>query len=466
MKSLPLSVLARIVGSGPTEGFDIRAGASVAGVSTDTRTIKNGDCFFALAGGNFDGHNYVHEAFAKGAACAVVERAVEGLGAGDGPVLKVPDTIRALGDLARAYRRMNSFKVVAITGSVGKTTTRQIVHHVLSRQFRVHQASRSFNNNIGLPLTLLGAKPDTQIIVAELGANHPGEIACLTRIAQPDVALVTNTHPAHLEGFGDLATIIREKLSIAEGLSDDGVLIVNGDIEPLVATCRRRARPFRTFGKSVTVDYRAEHITCEALHSTFTIGGTQVRLPLPGPGNVENALAAWAVCDQFGLTVGTFAQALENLSGVSMRAETMQIGSLTVLNDCYNANPASMKNALAMLHNLRPAGDTNPSRRLVFICGEMAELGSQTQVLHEELGRAVAEAGIDLLVTVGPLPQTTAQAARKTARHDLQTRSFADTLSVCNAMQEFLRKDDILLVKGSRTARLERVVEALVKDLG
>jgi UDP-N-acetylmuramoyl-tripeptide--D-alanyl-D-alanine ligase len=462
MKSLPLSVLAQIMGSGAIEGLHV----SVGGVSTDTRTIKNGDCFFALAGGNFDGHNFVHEAFAKGAACAVVERAVEGLGAGPGPVLKVANTIKALGDLARAYRRMNSFKVVAITGSVGKTTTRQIVYHVLSRHFCVHQASKSFNNNIGLPLTLLGAGPETQIIVAELGANHPGEIAYLTGIAQPDVALVTNAHPAHLEGFGDLATIIREKLSIAEGLSKDGVLIVNGDIEPLVATCRRGARPFRTFGKSAGVDYRAEHITCEALCSTFTIAGTQIRLPLPGPGNIENALAAWAVCDQFGMTVDAFAQALENLSGVSMRAETVQIGGLTVLNDCYNANPASMKNALAMLHNLRPVGDTKPSRRLVFICGEMAELGAQTQALHEELGRAVAEAGVDLLVTVGKLPQTAAQAARATARHDLQTRSFADTVSVCNHIQEFLRKDDILLVKGSRTARLERVVEALTKDFG
>ena len=299
MKSLPLSVLAQIVGSGPIEGSD----HSVAGVSTDTRTIKTGDCFFAIAGGNFDGHNYVHEAFAKGATCAVVERAVEGLGTGEQPVLKVPDTIRALGDLARAYRQVNSLKVVAITGSVGKTTTRQIVHHVLSQHFRVHQASKSFNNNIGLPLTLLGAEPDTQIVVAELGANHPGEIAYLTRIAQPDVALVTNAHPAHLEGFGDLATIVREKLSIAEGLSEDGVLIVNGDIEPLVATCRggqghsaRSAnRPPWIIGPSTSP---AKPCTARSLSAA-----RQVRLPLPGPGNVENALAAWAVCDQFGVTV-------------------------------------------------------------------------------------------------------------------------------------------------------------------
>jgi UDP-N-acetylmuramoyl-tripeptide--D-alanyl-D-alanine ligase len=462
MKSLPLSVLAQILASGPTEGFDI----GITGVSTDTRTIKKGDCFFAIAGENFDGHTYVHEAFAKGAACAVVQRPVEVAGASEKPVLKVRDTIQALGDLAREYRRMNSFKVIAITGSVGKTTTRQIVHHVLSQHFRVHQASKSFNNNIGLPLTLLAAEPRTEIVVAELGANHPGEIAYLTRIAQPNVALVTNAHPAHLEGFGDLATIIREKLSIAEGLAEAGVLLVNGDIEPLVAACRSKGRAFCTFGKSADVNYRAKHIMCEALRSTFTIAGTQVRLPLPGPGNVENTLAAWAVCDQFGVTSDAFAKALETLSGVSMRAETLRIGSLTVLNDCYNANPASMKNALAILHNLRAGDAANRTRRLVFICGEMAELGPQTQALHAELGRAVAEAGVDLLVTVGTPPQTTARIAKETARHNLQTRSFDNTLSICNHMQEFVAKDDIILVKGSRTARLERVVEQLIKDRG
>lgn len=458
MKSLPLSVLARTLGSTPAEGFDV----SITGVSTDTRTIQKGDCFFAIAGENFDGHNYVREAFAKGAACAVTQRSVEGAG----PLLKVSDVVKALGDFARAYRRMNPFKVAALTGSVGKTTTRQIVHHVLRQHFRVHQASKSFNNDIGLPLTLLGAQPETEIIVAELGANHPGEIAYLTRIAQPDVALVTNAYPAHLEGFGDLATIIREKLSIAEGLSDAGVLIVNGDIEPLVAACRDKARAFRTFGKSAGVDYRAQRIACEALHSTFTIAGTPVRVPLPGPGNVENALAAWAICAQFGVTLQAFAQAVETLAGVSMRAETLRVGSLTVLNDCYNANPASMKNALAMLHNLRAADAANRSRRLVFICGAMAELGSQTQALHADLGRAVAEAGVDLLVTVGAPPQTTARVAKETARHNLQTISFDDTLSVCNAMQEFVAPDDIILVKGSRTARLERVVERLIKDRG
>lgn len=467
MKDLPIQDLARIVGATVTGGPDIckpdTQASHVTGVSTDSRTIRPGDCFFALTGENFDGHDYVPQVLAKGAACAVVSRDVE---AGFGPILKVRDTIQALGDLARTYRRMNPFQVVAITGSVGKTTTRQIVHHVLSRRFRTHQAQKSFNNNIGLPLTLLGAPPDSEVIIAEIGANHPGEIAPLTRIAQPDIAVVTNAHPAHLEGFGDLATIVKEKLSIAEGLSDAGVFLVNGDIELLAATARSLGRPFRTFGRSPDADYRVEQIACSGTSSTFVIRGTRVHLPLSGPGNVENAVAAWAVCDQFGLTADDFARAVADLPAVSMRAETLQIGSLTVLNDCYNANPASMRNALAMLANLRSASDANRHRRLVFICGRMAELGQQTESLHEELGVAAAEAGVDLLVAVGEEPKTTARVARQTARHDLQTICFDDTQSTCEHVQEFLREDDIILVKGSRTARLERVVHQLVKDYG
>jgi UDP-N-acetylmuramoyl-tripeptide--D-alanyl-D-alanine ligase len=497
MYPIPIESLAQILGATLTdasEPAEVGAkGLSITGVSTDSRTVKPGACFFALAGERFDGHDYVAEVLRKGAACAVVSRttAAEPL---PGVVLQVRDTSTALGDLARAYRRMHPFHVVGITGSVGKTTTRQIVHHVLSQRFRVHQAQKSFNNNIGLPLTLLNARPEDEVIVAELGANHPGEIAYLTKISQPDVAVVTNAHPAHLEGFGDLATIIHEKLSIAEGLSDKGVFIVNGDIEPLVAAARNsarigledvppsnrgqslppirsggardtRRRCLRTFGTSAGVDYRAQDIACEARSSTFEIRGRRVHLPLAGPGNVENALAAWAVCDQFGVTVEEFAAALETLAGVSMRAETLQIGTLTVLNDCYNANPASMKNALAMLHNLRTNGDAD-HRRLVFICGPMAELGAQTEALHAELGAAVAEAGVDLLVTVGDPPRTTARVAREAARRDLETKCFDSTASACDHLQEFLQADDILLIKGSRTARLERVVEELIKDYG
>ncbi len=427
------------------------------GVSIDSRTTKAGDCFFAIPGENFDGHDYLCDAFAKGAVCAVVGKKFDSKELDDKCLLRVEDTVKALGDLAREYRRQAGFKVVAITGSAGKTTTRQICYHALSRRFNVHQSPKSFNNNIGLPLTLLGADAQTEIVIAELGSNHPGEISYLTRIAAPDIAVVTNVHPAHLEGFGDLQAIAREKSSISEGLTPDGVLIVNAYFEDLVDACRARDAGFVTFGKSEGADYRVSDIRLEGPISRFTIDGTEIYLALAGPGNVENALAAWAVCSQLSLTIEDFAQAVQTLSPVSMRTELLQIGTLTVLSDCYNANPASMKNALDILVNLDPTG----RRRLVFICGGMAELGEQAEQLHAELGNFVARTRIGLLLAVGKLAGITARSAELDAEHGLQTKCFADTLSACNNLPEFIKDNDIVLVKGSRTAGLETAVEKL-----
>jgi UDP-N-acetylmuramoyl-tripeptide--D-alanyl-D-alanine ligase len=400
MKEISIKALAGIIKADPAGDI----GGSITGVSTDSRTVKPGDCFFAIAGDNFDGHNYVGQAIAKGAVCAVVSRDVK-----DGPILKVVDTVRALGDFARHYRQQAGFKVVAITGSVGKTTTRQIAYHVLSQHYNVSQAPKNFNNNIGLPLTLLDADEETQIVVAELGTNYPGEIAYLTRIALPDVAVITSVYSAHLAGFGDLQTIIEEKLSISEGLQPDGVLIINGDFDQLVSTYRAKGSEparFYTFGKTdpPKADFQARNIDNTGFGSSFTIDGTKVYLPLAGLGNVDNALAAWAVCSQFGLTIEDFAKAVKTQPAVSMRTELLQIGTLTVLNDCYNANPASMKNALDILTNL----DSTGKRRLVFICGDMAELGSQTERLHAELGASIARAGVQLLIAVGKFAKVAA----------------------------------------------------------
>jgi len=451
MKEISINALARIIKADLAGD----SGDSVVGVSTDSRTVKPGDCFFAIAGDSFDGHNYVKETFAKGAVCAVVSKDVKG-----GPILKVDDTTKALGDFARHYRQQADYKVVAITGSVGKTTTRHIAYHVLSRHFRVSQAPKNFNNQIGLPLTLLDADAEDEIVVAELGANSPGEIAYLTRIALPDVVVITSVYHAHLAGFGDLQAIIKEKLSISEGLQPDGVFIINGDFDQLVSSCQAQSNKpaaFYTFGKSEGCDYQARNIDNTGFGSSFTIDGTHVYLPLVGPGNVDNALAAWAVCSQFGLTVDDFAQAVKTQPAVSMRAELLQIGTLTVLNDCYNANPASINNALDILTNLDSAG----KRRLVFICGDMAELGRQTERLHAELGPSIARAGVKLLMTVGKYAKIAAEAAKTSAEYDLQTKCLDDTLSACNNLEDYIKDYDIILVKGSRTAKLEMAVERL-----
>ena len=425
------------------------------GVSIDSRTTKAGDCFFAITGENFDGHDYVGDAFARGAVCAVVSKERQNSELADKLLLRVDDTVEALGDLAREYRRRAGFKVAAITGSAGKTTTKHICHHVLSRRFKVHQSPKSFNNNIGVPLTLLGAGADTEIVIAELGSNNPGEIANLTRIAEPDIAVVTNVHPAHLEGFGDLQTIVKEKSSIADGLKPNGILIANADFELLIDACRARNANLVTFGKSDKADYRISDIHLDGSSGSFIIDGRDVRLPLAGPGNVENALAAWVVCRQFGITVDEFAEAVATLPPVSMRTELLQIGSLTVLSDCYNANPASMKNALDILAGLDPTRQ----RRLVFICGDMAELGPQAERLHAELGAFVAGTGVELMVAVGGLAKIAAENAA--SRAAVQIKCFDDTLSACKNLRKLIKHNDIVLVKGSRRAGLETVVEKL-----
>jgi UDP-N-acetylmuramoyl-tripeptide--D-alanyl-D-alanine ligase len=457
MKEFSIKDLAEITGAELPSSCSKANTFSFTGVSTDSRTTKAGDCFIAILGDNFDGHDFVTDAFAKGAACAIASKDIGQEEYAGKYVLKVKDTVKALGELAREYRRRAGYKVVAITGSAGKTSTRQIIYHVLSKHFNVHQSPKSFNNQIGMPLTLLGSGLDVQIVIAELGSNHPGEISYLTRIAEPDIAVVTNVHPAHLEGFGDVQTIIQEKSSIAEGLKSDGVFIINGDFDQLVDTCRAKGLSFTTFGKSDGCDYQADNIYPDGTASRFTIDGTEVYLPLAGSGNVENALAAWTVCNQFGLNIGDFAEALQTLPPVSMRAEIQNIGTLTVLNDCYNANPASMKNALDILAQIDQTG----RRRRVFICGDMAELGPQTGQLHAELGKYIIQAGVQLLLTVGKLAEITATSVKAISSDNMQIKCYEDAVSISNNLHKYIKDYDIILIKGSRVAKLETVVEKL-----
>jgi len=484
MKEFSIAALAQIIkvrldaGKGRKSSIEHRASninQVFTGVSVDSRTTQAGDCFFAIPGENFDGHDYVLDAFAKGAVCAVVSK---GTRSADKPLLRVNDTVKAIGDLAREYRQQAGFKVVAITGSVGKTMTRQITYHVLSHHFRVFQSPKNYNNQIGLPLTLLSASPEHQIVIAELGSNHPGEIAYLTRIAQPDIAVVTNVYPAHLEGFGDLQAIVREKLSISEGLQPGGVLIIDTDLVKLLNGNRLNYQlpvtnnQIITSGKSDGSGYQIRDITYNGDSSSFTINcpspvgknrkSRRVYLPVLGLGNVENALAAWAVCSRFGLTIEDFARAVRTLQTVPMRAELLQIGTLTVLNDCYNANPASMKNALDILLHLDP----DKKRRLVFICGDMAELGQQTEQLHTELGASIVQAGVEVLLAVGKFAKVAAEAAKRTADYNLQAICFADAFSACNNLPKFIKDYDIILVKGSRAAKLELAVERLKQLFG
>jgi UDP-N-acetylmuramoyl-tripeptide--D-alanyl-D-alanine ligase len=454
MKQITIEKLTEIVkASGNVPGES----QSITGISTDSRTVKPGDCFFAISGENFDGHGFLADVFAKGAACAVVSKDIPDNKFPGKAILKVADTVKALGDLATWYRKTCNFKVVAVTGSAGKTTTRQIVYHVLSKHFKTHQSPKSFNNFIGLPLTLLGAETDQQIIVVELGTNHPGEIEYLTKIASPDIALVTNVYPAHLAGFGSVEKIAEEKLSIAKGLCTSGTLIINSDCQVLLDSARRLKLAFQKFSCfNDDADYYIDNFIMGPLASSFTVDKTIVEIPLPGRGNMENALAAWAVCSSLGLTAAQFAEALKSISPVAMRTEMLKLGSLIVISDCYNANPASMKNALDILANLAASRKC----RTVFICGGMAELGESEHDLHRRLGEQIAKAGVNLLITLGNLAAIAAESAKK-ASPGMETRSFAGNTDLCNNLSCLVKDSDIILVKGSRVNKLELVVEKL-----
>ncbi|MCH8193170.1 MAG: UDP-N-acetylmuramoyl-tripeptide--D-alanyl-D-alanine ligase [Planctomycetes bacterium] len=462
MNPLSLQSLANLLQARTVHPIDTSSSLICTGISTDSRTLRRGECFVALKGDRFDGHDHVEQAFARGACCALVDTSFNIKDRTGSPLVQVPNTTTALGTLARHFRQEADFRVIAITGSVGKTSTRHIIAHVLSDQFRVHQSPRNFNNHIGLPLSLLSAQPHDEMVVVELGSSAPGEISYLTHIAQPDIAVVTNVSPAHLEGLGDIASILQEKMSIAEGLRSGGRLFVNGDNSAIRDHCRKHALAATTFGISPAAQIRADRVELGAGHSTFLVQDRAIRLPLPGPGNIANALAAWAVCSSVGVEWESFAAAVKTLGPPPMRADVLSLGSLTIINDCYNASPASMENALSILGAHR-VGNTG---RRVCILGEMAELGADSQSLHEVLGQRIAEAEVDLLIAIGPLVKFTAQSASSLHAKELQIAWFDDTISACQSLTSLIQDHDVVLVKGSRSVGLEKAVETLKEMVG
>lgn len=433
-----------------------RRGGSIS-VSTDSRAVSPGDCFFAITGANYDGHSFVSQALKKGAVCAVVNRNIKLPDTDEKFLLRVDDTIQALGCLAAHFRKQCKSKVIAITGSVGKTTTRHIISHVLKSRYHVYQSPKNFNNQIGVPLTLLAAKTDDEFIIAELGTNRPGEIAYLSKIALPDFAIVTNVRPAHLEGLGSLDAITREKLSIATGLAPTGKLFINGDCRNLFDAACHSGRDFTSFGLEQTCDVHPQSFDWNHTCSEFIIDSVSINIPLGGKGNLENALAAWSVCKELGFTALQFAEAVKSLPPVDMRTHIRRFGSIEVIDDCYNANPASMKNALELLAKMA----CSEKRRAVFVCGDMGELGEHSRKYHEELAGDIVNANVPLIITVGPMSAVSASTAKSLAGYKLEIENYPDAQAAADNLHKFIKDYDIVLVKGSRSAALEKVVYKL-----
>ena len=433
----------------------------VTGVETDGRHCGQGYVYVARRGEKLDGHDFLSQALGSGAQVLVVDDELKGkeFARGSASVLRVKDSTTALGALAAAYRRSLRAKVIAVTGSVGKTTTKLLIDAVLRTRLRGKVSPKSYNNIVGVPLTIFLAEPKDDYLVVEIGTNAPGEIAALGKIAQPDIAVITHVGSAHLEGLGGIGGVLREKASLLSHLREGGVAIVNGDVEGL-ETYRRVAKLWVTFGHGEKCDLRMTSFEGGGEGVSFTVNGRwKLRVPLLGEHNAMNALAAAAVGRHMNVPEKLIAQGLASASGPAMRLAVERYGqgpqAIVVLNDCYNANPESMAAALRVLRSFPTAG------RRVAVLGDMAELGDKSPDLHRELGERVVESGADLAILIGKLSMFTAETISRHWSGERVHAILGWDDSVPEKVASLLEGGDTVLVKASRAAGFERLVAAI-----
>jgi UDP-N-acetylmuramoyl-tripeptide--D-alanyl-D-alanine ligase len=448
-----LSDVARAT-EGSLEGDDVE----VTSVSTDSRVGVPGSLFIALAGERTDGHRFVDDAFRNGAAAALVHE-----GGAAGPLVRVRSTGDALMRLAADERSRVGATVVGITGANGKTSTKDLTHAVVATRRRTHASPGSFNNEVGLPLTLLGAPPDTEVIVAEMGARRLGDVKLLCGIARPEVVVVTNVGVAHMEIFGSWASIVEASAEPVEALDTNGTAILNADDPVVAGFAERCAGAVVTFGAASgsDADVRAEDVRlgsdgAASFRLVTDDHMVEVTLALPGEHMVPNALGAAAVGLQLGVPLGDVAAALTTarISRWRMEASTTQSG-VRVLNDAYNANPESTAAALRTARWIAGEG------RLIAVMGEMAELGPIAEREHDRVGELAARIRVDRLITVGEAAEPIARAAIREGMSPSDVASYADVSDALEDARRSARPGDLVLCKGSRVAGLERIAEAL-----
>jgi UDP-N-acetylmuramoyl-tripeptide--D-alanyl-D-alanine ligase len=441
----------------------------ITGITIDSRSARPGDAFVALPGEHHDGHEFVADVLARGASAALITRPlgeVEGLceaamsvGA---VVIEVADALRAVQDLASWQRGRLSATVVGVTGSTGKTTTKDLLTSVLARRRRTVATTGNRNNELGAPLTILEADADTEVLVVEMAMRGLGQIARLAEITRPAIGLVTNVGQSHIEVVGSQEAIAEAKGELVAALPADGVAVLNADDARTRELAERTRARVTRYGMSAEADVRAEHVTLDEMsHPSFDllVGDECVAVTLPTPGrhNVYNALAAAAVAVELGIGLGDIAEGLSAARVTDMRMQTFVTASgVTVVNDAYNANPTSMRAAVDTLAAMKTEG------RRIAALGDMAELGSYTDLAHFRIGEHVARSGIDRLVTVGERATRIAEGARAAGMPVAAVAALPNVQNAGSLLAGEVRGGDVVLVKASRVMGLERLVEGLV----
>ena len=445
---------------------------SVTGCSIDSREVESGDLFVAIPGERADGHDYIKGAIERGAVAVLAEKMPESpksLGKNYCLIL-VENTVRALGDIANEYKKRLVHKSIAVTGSVGKTTTKEFIASVLSERFKVHKTVGNYNNELGLPLTLLALEPDTQIAVLEMGMSGFGEIERLSKIAEPDVGIITNIGSSHMENLGSRENICSAKMEIVLGMKSGGELVLCAD-EPLLFLLHRSDyNPTYVSVYNRAAEFRAVNIRYGQMKTTFDLlynrrALTNIEVPALGLHNVYSALFAYAVGAKFGMKDEDIRRGLLKYKAVEMRQNIYNIGDITVIDDCYNASPESMRAAIDVLCELsRQKGGA----RKVALLGDMRELGADTRLIHEQLGVYVAQKQIDCLFTYGVAAENIAHSAIK---NGLRAENVYANVDVTNPLLsgemllEVLQPGDILLVKASRAMTAEKIINYIKENM-
>jgi UDP-N-acetylmuramoyl-tripeptide--D-alanyl-D-alanine ligase len=459
---LPLSKIAEFISATPHVATAAPAvgpskdprGEIALGYSIDSRTVGPGELFFAVRGERLDGHDYVNSALEKGAVAAVVQKDQLHRYLDNPRLLAVDDTLLALQTLATAVRRLWDKPLVGVTGSAGKTTTKEAVAHVLGARFRVLKSEGNFNNHFGLPLMLLKLEPEHDVAVIEMGMSHAGEIRALAKIARPEIGVVTNVAPVHLEFFDSISGIARAKYELIESLPAAGTAVLNADDEYVSQFGRDFKGKVVTYGTRAMADVRAENVqTRGAEGSEFDVvlagGREHARLPLVGEHNVLNALAAVAVGLARGLKPSETVAALATLAPPDKRGQVLQLGNITVINDCYNSNPKALNAMVDALAAMK-------ARRRIVVAGEMLELGPAGEQMHRAAGEHIANKKIDVLVGVRGMAQAMVEGARPAGTE-------AEFVATPEQAGEWLAREardgDVVLLKASRGVKLEKALE-------